>query len=726
MDAILSPARLARDIEALAAGAFLQDPYRLIEEGIALLTPPERISTVDCAERYRFLPGPEDGSVIRYDRKRTPFNVGPMNSLDEARCELLVMVKPSRSGGTAVVENHLFKRILFGPMGHVSWVLNSDEAVTDYCRTVVKPMFELNEGLQARVGTARGEDTDSYKLVRGYPIEWLSAKDSTFRNRQPVFMVSDETDAWTKRYAKSPKTQIDGRQKLLGNRRKGAMLSHPDLGFTAGVAAAYEDSSRGVYVMQCTECLDHAVAYAPKFWGELPMFRLHWERALEAPADSRLDLAERTACLLCPHCGAALDDAQRKAMVERATSEHGNSRDGWMHRGQTLDPEAGVVGDPDQHPVHGYWVHGTMLTTETAGKLAREYEAALIDFERTRDATKLKEFMSKQLGEVYEGAATTEGVSANALKARVRESGFERGTAPPEVKFVTVSVDTGARKFDVLVVGWDLHGRSWIIDRVTKRQRRHPDGEMRDLHLKQNIDDWNVLWDIADRTIPIVGRPGWALPVACITVDSGDGNVTWKAREFARRSQRKGHCWGKWDKFRLIKGDEGKKPILPDVPRKVDKDEHGRAVEPVILEYTLGADRLKDLTYERLAVIDGSPGEVSFAAGIEANYIDEFFGETKTDGKWRRHGSNETLDLFGYAEAARLILRPDRADIRWNQDAMPPGKKWTEACLPPWARPVCLEPEGGDPAAPAEGATASAVTKASIYARIDALNRRGE
>lgn len=109
--------------------------------------------------------------MIRYDRMRTPYNVGPMASLDDPKCQMLVMVKPSRSGGTAVAENYLFKLIKFGPMTHVSWALNSDEAVTDYVRNVVKPMFDLNPDLQERVGIARGEDTDSFKLVSGYPVE---------------------------------------------------------------------------------------------------------------------------------------------------------------------------------------------------------------------------------------------------------------------------------------------------------------------------------------------------------------------------------------------------------------------------------------------------------------------------------------------------------------------------------------------------------------------------
>lgn len=719
MNALMSPATLQAGIEDLASGQYLVDPFDLIADAIELLSPPEAISTLECAETYRKLPGPEDGAVIPYDRWRTPFNIGPMNALDDETCNLLVMVKPSRSGGTAVLENYLFKRIKFGPMTHMSWVLNSDEAVTDYCRNVVKPMFEHNPDLAAKVGTARGDNTDSFKRIRGYPVEWLSAKDSTFRNRQPGVFVLDESDGYSKKYAASPRVQIDGRQKLLGNRKKGAILSHPDLGWKAGAAAAFEDTSRGIFVMQCCHCLGHAAAYATKFWPGVPQFKLDWQREAEASSDERLDMAEKTAAIYCPHCGAAISDAERRAMIDDAVTGCGNAVDGWMHRGQSLDPEAGVIGEPDLSGNRGFWIHGTMLKTEAMGKLARDYQAALIHFERTRDAKLLKEFMSKQLGEIFEGAATISGLSADKLIERAQPSdeapGYDRGTVPAEVRFITAAVDTGARKLDVLFKGWDLEGRSWTIDRVTIRQRRHADAVMRDLHLSQNVEDWWVLiGEVVERTFPLCSDPDMHMPVAVVCIDAGDGNVTWKAREFARRALNAGHAWGKWAKVRLIKGATGKRPAVPDAPRAVTKDDEGRKVEPVIYEYTLGADELKDQTYERLAIEDDGPGACYFYRDFEKRFADEYFGEAKIDGKWVRSGPNETLDLDGYCEAGRQILKPDRADIKWAQ-----GK------LPPWAKPVPLRPKGGDPVHPGnEASTKAEPKKRDVISRFEALNRR--
>lgn len=672
-------------VNALQKGALLADPRAQVRASLELLQPPTKISTLECAEQYRDMPGQESGAIVRYDRWRTPYNVGPMASLDDARCQMIVMVKPSRSGGTAIAENYVFKLIKFGPMTHISWVLNSDEAVTDYVRNVVKPMFDLNDDLSARVGSARGENTDTFKLISGYPLEYMSSKDSTWRNRQPGFICCDETDAWAKKWAASPRVQIDGRQKQLGNRRKAAIMSHPDLGYGSGVAAAYEDTSRGIYVMTCPECLGHAAAYATKYWDDVPEFKLTWTRNEELQPDDRVKLAESSAALVCPHCGAALGERQRHAMIDGALTRNDASIDGWMHRGQRLDQDEGVVGEPDGHAAHGFWVHGTMLKTQDIAKLARDYEQALIKFERTRDASLLKEFLSKQLGEIFEGAASAGGISARALKQRVAEAGYDRGIVPKGVEFITAAVDPGRRTFDASFIGWDLQGRSWLIDRVTIRNRMHDDGQWRDIDLYGRIDDWDVLFaQVLDRKFQMERDPDMAMPVAVVVLDSSDGNVTWKAREFARRAMLSGYSWNGWPRVKLIKGQAGKRPMLPEAPTRIDKDERGRPIEPVLMEYRLGVDALKAQVLERLATEDGAPGCCRFPREIEGHYLDQFFGETLIDGKWVRNGPNESLDLFGYAEAGRQMLQPDREQIDWTGDR------------PIWARPVSLVSEEDD------------------------------
>jgi phage terminase large subunit GpA-like protein len=219
----------------------------------------------------------------------------------------------------------------------------------------------------------------------------------------------------------------------------------------------------------------------------------------------------------------------------------------------------------------------------------------------------------------------------------------------------------------------------------------HDGSQWRDIDLYGRIEDWDIMWSkVLNRTFPIVGKRDLAMPVAVTLLDSSDGNVTWKAREFARRAMLAGYAWGGWQRLKLIKGQAGKRPALPEAPTRIDKDERGQQVEPVLMEYRLGVDALKAQTLERLATPDGEPGCCRFPREIEPHYLEEYFGETLIDGKWVRSGPNETLDLHGYAEGGRQLLGPDRAEIDWTN------------ARPVWATPISLSKQAEE-VAPVQG-----------------------
>lgn len=654
--------------------------------------------------------------VTGYDLERTPYNRGPMDALDDPGCNLVVMVKPSRSGGTTVAENYLFKMMKFGPMGTVAWYLSSDDAVKKYVDLIVKPMFELHPDLDAKIGTGRSDNNDRSKKVSGHLVEWLAANDANFRNREPLFMVLDESDGYSPRFAATPVVNIDARQKQLGNRKKAIIMSHPDKGWASGTAAAWIDTSRGIFILRCPHCLGYGAAHATKYWPEVPEFKLSYPRDPEARRDDRLAMAEQGACLACPHCGAALTDAERRTMIDASMHE-----ERWMHRGQGLDPDAGIVGDPDPNARRGFWVHGTMLKTVTLAELARDLEAAIITRETTGKTTTLREFLSKALGEIFDGTKGRASATSALLQQRSRaELVSTVGLCPPWVRFITAAVDVGAGKFDASIYGWDLEARSIWIDRFTIKQRRWQDGILRDIRTRDRIEDWDVLYEqVIGRMIPIIGSEGMALPVAAVAIDVGDGNVTAKGRAFASRSIRAGWFWGSpalpWPRVKLIQGSpSAKADELPAAPRKIEKDEAGKVLQPPVVEYSLGVHKLKQAAIDRLAIDDGGPGQCLFAHGIAPNHFDEFFNERLIDGKWERSGPNESLDLFAYADAVRLMLKPDRKDIKW--DSAPP----------PWAKPVPVVVEGGDRLSRGEArpiAPPKQPDRQDVFARFDQINQ---
>lgn len=706
MEALLSPARLQREIEALTVGAHLARPADLVARGLSLFRPPERISTVECAEKYRRIPTPKGDATRPWSRDLTPYLVGPMDALDEAAVQEVIIPKPGRTGGTVAIENYLFKLMRFGPMGDVGWFLKSDSEVKAYANKGLKELFELHPEIQQKVGTGRSDNTLEHKVVDGRSVDLLPANPTKFTNRQFYLMVGDEIDTYTPRICASFVDQTRIRGRALGSDRKVAMASHPDRGWTTGIAHAWVETSRGIYVWPCSECGGWSSPCPTKYWPEVKRMALTYDEAApDADRDEAIRTAQRTAGLACPHCGTVItDDAKRHAMIDLGQ---------WMHRGQWLDVELGICGEREPNPAMGFWIHGTMSKMITNAEMARDLESARQAFRRTKKTDRLREVTAKVMGEVFEGTGAAGGVDGAELHRRRDKAAFPMGEAPAEALFVTQSVDVGHGKFDIGLWGWDIEGRSWMIDRQTLRQRRHEDGIVRDLRPAERIDDWHVLDEFIDRRVPLAGSGGKVLPVALTLIDSGDGNVTWKAYEYARRMASR--RWGDFSAVRVIKGsDSPKAPEVPAGGTPIAKDQNGRAVAPVIRLYNLGVYRLKEQAVERLGVTDGGPGQCYHAAGISQKHLDEFFGERLVGGQWERSGDNESLDLFGYAEAARLMLQPDRRDIKWEN----PDRR------PPWARPFFLEPKGGDQAAPAGGAGEADAAPKSRMARFDALNRR--
>lgn len=713
---VLGRQELAEQARLLSSHQFCQSPADIAAASLDRLLPRENISTLEYSTGHRIIRKP-DGTKTNWSKELTPYLMPIMAAHDDPEVLEIIAPKPGRCGGTVVAECHALKRLDFGPTGDVMWYLAGPNEVRSYADRVLAPMFEDHSGIAARLPRAGSKgNTATLKRVGSQTLELMVMSATTTTNRQASYIVFDEPDSYTRTFRSNFIEQGRQRQRMLGNDRKIYACAHPDIGWSGGIAAAWVLSTQGIFVMQCPECEGHASPYPTKYWPEVKRFRLSYQKCAEGtPIDQRLAAAERSACIACPHCGAALDEAQRAQMVEEG---------GYMHKGQSLDIKAGIVGDPDANRTWGFWIHVLMSKQVGLGELAREIEGAIEHKERTGKSEKLKQVMVRTFGEVFEGAGDAAGLDARALKERTKEQvkaederiarGFRLGSLPGWAKFITLSIDVGGGKFDLLARAWDNHRRSAVIDRRTIRQRPGEDGVLRDIAPSKVQDDWQVLEAEIDRLYPFRDDPSLALPVACMTIDASDGNVTWKAYEFARRMDHK--RWGTWRRVRCIKGSTSPKAEpLPANVTKISKDAEGKPTQPVVTLNLLGVHKLKEQVLEDLAIEDDAPGAVYFAANMPDKAFEELFNEVLIDGSWVRNGHNETLDLMAYAEAARLMLQPDRSTIVWDD----PDKR------PVWARPVSLQSEGGDPESSGGEIERKApvAPRSSILDRFEKLNR---
>lgn len=712
---VFSRAELAEQARLLASDEFCQRAVDVADRLLERLKPRDRISTLDWSLKHRVI-RKEDGTRTNWSRSRTPYLVPVMDAHDDPGVLEIIVPKPSRCGGTMVAENFALKCLDYGPSWSVMWYLAGPTEVSSYADRVMTPMFEDHETVAVKVGEGKSDNTKRFKRVGSQTFELMVMSKTTTTNRQAGYIVFDEPDSYHKDYRSNFLAQGRQRQSDLGTNRKIYACAHPDIGWSGGIAAAWIISTQGIFIMRCPQCGTHGSPYPTKYWPDVPRFRLHYEKAPEGtPVDQRLALARHTAGIACP-MGCALGEKERAQMADEGA---------YMHKGQVLDVDVGITGEAEGGETWGFWVHILMSTQVPLSNLAATLEGAIEHKERTGKSDMLKQVLVRTFGEVFEGVGGAEGLDARALKERTKELArgteeqepvsYRMGQVPDGVLFLTAAVDVAGNRFDLLVRGWDKERRSWLIDRRVIRQRKDAGGLMRDVAPSKVQDDWLVLEAEIDRLYPLQSDPTQALPIAVMTIDAGDGNVTWKAYEFARRMDHK--RWGSWRRVRCIKGAKPKTaPPLPASVGKISKDSEGKPVKPVVTLHMLGVYTLKSDALDDLAIDDGGPGQCYFATNTPDKAFEELFNEPLIDGDFVRNGDNETLDLFGYTEVGRLMLEPDRKDRVWEE----PSRR------PVWAQLVSLESEGGDPVRPAPAAKKTAKSTKSFFERFDSAANQSE
>ncbi|MGF7152626.1 phage terminase large subunit GpA-like protein [Novosphingobium gossypii] len=710
---------MAEQARLLAANEFCETPWDIAAGAVELLKPRDTLTTIEWSTNRRVVRKP-DGTRTDWSPTRSKALLPIAEAHDNPNVREIVVPKPSRIGGTMIAENFAAKCLDNGPSWDVMWYLAGPNEVTSYADRVLRPIMEDHfAGRLPKPGT--DGNTKTLKRVGSQTFELMVMSKTTTTNRQAGYIVFDEPDSYGKAWRSNFLEQGRQRQSDLGTDRKIYACAHPDVGWSGGIAAAWILSTQGIFVFRCPSCGVHGSPYPTKHWPDVPRFRLDYTKAPEGtPIDQRLALARRTASIACPN-GCALGELERGQMIDEGC---------YMHKGQVLDLEAGILGDVEDNETWGFWVHVLMSGQVPLSSLAQQLEGALEHKERTGKNDKLKQVLVRTFGEAFESEADLKGIDAASLRRRTEALAkpakgdddrqlvdFIMGTVPDGVRFITAAADPGHRKVDVLLRGWDLHGRSWLIDRYTIRQRRHDDGIMRDIDLVNVQDDWHVLDAVIDRKLPMQSRPGYAMPVAVLLIDSGDGNSTAKAYEYASRMANR--RWGSWNRVRPIKGMGGNRPHLGLKPTWLSVDDDGRKIEPPVPLHIAGVDGLKDDLFGNdegtgvLLIDDGSPGQIYFASNFPQAGYDELFREPKIEGKYVRNGAQETIDLLAYTECGRLLLKPDRADI-----------KWSEGKLPPWATPVSPEPKGGDPENGGRDDQAAPTHPETIFDRHRRLNRK--
>lgn len=642
MGVLPSLREIEQSIESIARGDHFARPEETLSSLIDILTPADDISVTECAVKHRRLPN-EEGGYRHWSAALTPYICGIQDAMDDPDVRMVAVVGPARTGKTVAPENWLLKRAKYGPLESMLWYLPSDTDRDEYWDKTALWFLEGHPDIAAKLSADKRQFKKGFVRIDNATLSWLPANTRTTRGRQAPIIIGDEIDVYQKALRTNFVDQIRRRQRAYGTRAKAYVCSHPDLGESGGIYPAYLESTCGRWYWACPSCGDYSSPNPGAKWK----MALQYDRIDVYDEVAILDEIERTAHLLCPHCGTLIENAHKAEMLLTGK---------WVFDGQDIDLAGDVTGAKIKSDTEGFWIHGVMSPFITWGKLARLYMAAVLRFEKDRDYSRLRESVAKDLGEVPEGGdARNRPVDADELRERLEDPDHRLGIVPAWARFIVGTVDPGGKKFDIQVTAFGDDEEFALVDRYTVTQL---DGRT-NVEPPLRIDDWMVVYhQLIKKTYPIEGRDDVVMQCAAVGMDShGTPGTTWKAREFARRMRRRGingrRLW-------LFKGASTRKAQLMSRGPEINVDEDGNAVRPPVREFSLNTMLIKDQLHTLMQVDKPGPGYFHMPVDAEERCYRELTAERLVGDKWERRGDNETWDLTVYAIALRDALRPDK------------------------------------------------------------------
>lgn len=687
---------------ALADRAHLGNSKQIALSRLDNLLPVAAIPTKEFAYTKRWIPGPTR-QKLRLDPKKTPYMDAVMDATDTPGVRVVALKGPARFAKTIAAETKVLKNWYYGPLVNMIWLMQSKEDRDTYFDERVQWMLENHEEVAEKIDWSNPKNGRSRFEIGGALAQWMPATLRALRGKASPLIIADEIDAYPRKVRNAIKTLIQNRQREFGANSLAYFCSHPDAGPTEGID---DIIAMGLKHMWWWNCLDCGGASSPSADADI---RMNWnvsdllKNREDMETEALLEMIEREARLVCPHCGSKVSEDMRMTLSSGGV---------WLQPHQKLTPE-GVEGDARIAKTMGFEGHAFMAPFAPLGELARGWAEAWIKFDNTQDDIDLKEQTVKSLGETYIGAKAEETIDPPKVVAARLGAGYPMKIVPRGVMFLTAFVDIQGDRFEVVVIGWDLMMRSWLVDRFPLKQwpgfeTIDPGHKLTDYEIIELavVNQRYQLESTIDSPEPLY------LPIAKTMVNAaGQPGVVRLVREWMAHAIAAGRVQP-WQ-VTLFTGNAHKTAEIIGRPKPLEYDEAGKAYPVQIYERSLNVHQIKRVIALRMKIeAPEKPGRMFLPFQIKPRYVKELVAEKFVNGEWVRTGDNELWDGWVACEAARDLLEPLRPGL-WDTKDPATGKP----ILPIWATPVPREKPVLTPAAMDE------VKQTSYFERLAALNR---
>jgi phage terminase large subunit GpA-like protein len=635
----------------------------VIAQALAKFEPPEKISSTDWANQYRYLAQESSPMPGKYSTDLTPWVPGMLDALDDPSVKEVVCRKSAQVAWTDGVWNNYLARRIHNDPCPIVLLFPKDKTIRKYLDQKFVPMVESSPVLRPLVDVSTSRSTGNRTDFKKFPGGFLAlvasnAPDNVKSLSAPVVCVEEPDDCNTNVRGQGDSVKLLEERAKTYEYRKVIFGGTPTVKGLSRVDKAYQASDQRVFMVPCHECKDEHV---------LSWENVVWDEGADVPDEVLGNAQPSTARYVCPHCGVPWRDVDKNR----------NVRKGYW---KAQKPFRGVA---------GFYIN-ELYSPFPGSKLAmlvERYLKARKELEQG-DESDMIVFENSCLGLAYEYRTDVPG--EDALRERALE--YQELSVPAGGLELTVGVDVQHDRLAIIIRAWGRGEESWLVFW----------GEIS--AARTCIDPKDPVYDELDRFIfgQYQQELGFPIHVSAATIDSSDGQTNDAVYQYVRSRR------GRGVKIMSGKGESNNlQREIVSPPKKVDlNNKTTKASKYGLQVHIVGVHKAKDLFFGRLKLEGHGPGRIHFYEHVRSDYFTQVLSEIKAPSRQRggrkvyqkKSGvRNEALDCEIYAlHAARVmklhVRKPDQWDAREAQlkqgDLLAPAAPESPAEQRPAAAPV--------------------------------------
>lgn len=584
--------------------------------------PPERIGTMDWANKHRWMSEVETARPGKYSIHVTPALAlpgGPLEAIDDPNVEEVCCQKSAQVAWTSGVLGNALGRWIDIDPSPIIGLFPKDGAAKEYVAEKFEPMVEATPRLRNKIDL-RSRKLQQRQQFKRFPGGFLklvgsNSPSSVKSTPSPRGFVEEPDDCNLNLKGQGDSILLlKERGKTYGRGRKKYIIGGtPTIaGFSAIEAEMQLSDKRRCYV-PCHHCGES---------HELSFDNLVCPATAEKPHPIFGLFRPEKTIYACPHCGGEWNDQDKNANIRKGS---------W-------------IATADFRGIAGYYFNELLSTFPDSrfAKLMEKWLTAIHSAEQG-DFSDLIVFTNNQKGLTYEFKGDAPEVDE--LKDRAEE--YAEKTIPWGGLLVTAGIDVQHDRLAVVIRAWGRGEESWLIYW----------GEM----YGNTMDKVDPVWAELDKllTTGFEHESGASLRVSALTIDSSDGHTSDAVYDYVRARQRHGVMAGKGASINSENKEIFSRPKISDDTNTKNTKADKYGLRPFIV----GTHKAKDLIASRIRLKGTGPGRMHWYQDVRPDYWEQLTAEVKAPHPrnprkrvWQKKAGkpNEALDCEVYAlHAAR-------------------------------------------------------------------------